>query len=288
MICEQEWRAISERIDGLQRQSAPLVSAFSKRGDDGTGSGGLLIQRIRATTELLTNFSIRYQAVLPSAVITAINSYSTGPAPNYVPSDPLANLTSNLTGLLAIRDEIIFLMADTGAVIRRQSERAFLHLQQCIVANSDVRRQWQLAFDTPHKGEPECEKLGAAHLLLHGIYAFKANAEGGRTDLVFPDRPVIDSEVTRVSHALVLTEWKRITSDDNPDTKAGEARTEAALYRLGLLCGFELANYVYVILVSSDWLHPLNDIVERDRTYRHINIAVAPSTPSVAARKHML
>ena len=60
-------------------------------------------------------------------------------------------------------------------------ERAFIHLQRTIVVDHDIRKKWKSAFNT---GEIACERLGAVHLLSHGIWAFKADALGERTDLI--------------------------------------------------------------------------------------------------------
>lgn len=168
------------------------------------------------------------------------------------------------------------------AIIQLRSERAFFHLQQCIVADSDTQKRWAAVF--AHH-ETACEKLGAAHLLLYGIYAFKIDASGGRTDVVFPDRPIQDLEVARVADALVLTEWKRVNDGDKPEGKADEARKETEHYQSGILSGLEFTSYRYIVLVSKGWLPKIADRVVDGITYRHINIAISPSAPSIAGRK---
>jgi hypothetical protein len=90
------------------------------------------------------------------------------------------------------RAEFDHLLLDTEAVGRSIVRRAFAHLQRSIVADSDFRQKWQKAFGGNETG---CEKLGACHLLLHGIWAFKAYAEGERTDLVLGGRLSITNEV---------------------------------------------------------------------------------------------
>jgi hypothetical protein len=61
------------------------------------------------------------------------------------------------------------------------------------------------------------------------------------------------------------------------------ARQQAARYSSGVLWGFELREYRYLIMVSEKQLQ-VSDIQEADVTYRIINIAVDPSTPS--AQRH--
>ena len=74
--------------------------------------------------------------------------------------------------------------------------------------------------------------MGSVHLLSQGIYAFKVNAEGARTDLVFAEPPD-ESLLARSVDGLVLTEWK-VATDDNAIQKFGEARAQAELYKRGL------------------------------------------------------
>ena len=50
--------------------------------------------------------------------------------------------------------------------------------------DDDYRKIWRKVFDA---GETRCEKRGSLHLLWHQILAFKVNADGARTDLVFPE-----------------------------------------------------------------------------------------------------
>jgi hypothetical protein len=177
----------------------------------------------------------------------------------------------------SVRSEVGFHLADFGAAARRLSERAFLHLQRIIVVDDTVRSKWKSAFEN---GEVACERLGAVHLLFHGIWAFKVAAAGERTDLVFADRPLAAPEVEGVAEALVLTEWKKVTSADELDAKAEQARAQAARYSSGTLAGIELASYRYVVLVSERHLHPPPDVPDAGIVYRHINIAVDPITPS--------
>jgi hypothetical protein len=47
-----------------------------------------------------------------------------------------------------------------------------------------------------------------------------------------------------------------------------------------VLAGSELVGYRYAVVVSEKHVHIPEDIREKDVLYRHINIAVNPSTPS--------
>ena len=118
------------------------------------------------------------------------------------------------------------------------------------------------------------------HLLLHGIWAFKAFAKGERTDLILGE-PLTDlSQVESTAEALVLTEWKVVRSAGEVDKKAEEAYTQAKLYGAGSLAGFELAGYRYLVLVSEDRLKVPPERPEQEIIYRHINIPVNTRVPS--------
>jgi hypothetical protein len=159
------------------------------------------------------------------------------------------------------------------------SERAFVHLKRSIVADSDLREKWKQSFKN---GELACEKLGGSHLLLHGVWAFKVDAQGGRTDLILGE-PITDlAEAERSAEALVLTEWKVARSDSELSQKLSDAKNQASKYSAGVLAGFELARYRYLVVVTErDVKMPLDDD-NGDFVYRKINIAVDPRPPSRA------
>lgn len=192
------------------------------------------------------------------------------------------DVQARLTLLASLQSELTYHLPDFSAVAKRLSERAFLHLQRSIMADSSVKQRWIEAFEN---GEVACEKLGGAHLLLHGIWAFKVSAEGGGcTDLVLQE-PLIDLiEVESAAEALVLTEWKTVRRGSEQESKAKEARLQVSIYASGVLGGTELRQYRYLVLVSKNWLRKTPDIQEGDTVYRHVNIAVDPQSPSEAAR----
>jgi len=184
--------------------------------------------------------------------------------------------------LTSFESEMTYLMADGQAAIRSRTERAFTHLQRLIVADASTRDKWIEALES---GETECEKRGAVHMLAHGIWAFKVHAAGGRTDLVFQE-PLNDfGAVRRAAEGLVLTEWKICRAKDNPATKFEEARAQAQLYSTGALAGVELTSFRYAVVVSEDFVDPPADLPDGPVIWRHLNIAVKPSSPSNSARR---
>ena len=158
------------------------------------------------------------------------------------------HLKVSLVPLAWLRAEIDYHLSDFESVAKRLSERAFVHLQQLIVADDVVRSRWQAAFEA---GETACEKLGGAHLLLHGIWGFKVNGPGARTDLVFGEPLGSGIAPERVAEVLVLTEWKVVRQPTDSIALAERARSQAQAYAVGIMAGIELSSYRYIVLVSQ-------------------------------------
>ena len=151
--------------------------------------------------------------------------------------------------LASIRSELDHLLVDQNAIIRSHVKRAFQHLDRSLVADSEIRQKWIKAFKEKN-GEIACEKLGAAHLLLHGIWAFKANSAGQRTDLILGNTLDVNDEVIEAARGLVLTEWKLVKRNDKPEDVKDIAKSQASLYAGGGLAGFELDSERYLVLVA--------------------------------------
>jgi hypothetical protein len=129
---------------------------------------------------------------------------------NGTPDSKQERVWAALVSLAAFETEMSFILSDVQESIHVRSERAFLHLQRSIVADADFRAKWVSAFDN---GEVACEKLGAVHLLLHGIWAFKVDAAGARTDIVYQE-PINDpNNLQRYADGIVLTEWKKAKTE---------------------------------------------------------------------------
>jgi hypothetical protein len=158
-----------------------------------------------------------------------------------------------------------------------------MHLQRTLAVDADFRNKWMSAFK---QGELACERLGAVHLLSHGLFAFKANAKGEATDLVFAEMPDRAS-VARSVDGLVLTEWKKATEKD-AGQKFEEAKKQADRYTQGVFAGLELAGYRFLICVSQHNLSQASMLPDSKNNagviYRHINIAVEPKVASVLAK----
>jgi len=191
------------------------------------------------------------------------------------------NVQFALTSLYAFQSEFNYIIADTQFIARKITERAFIHLQRCIVVDEEVRRKWLAAFK---KHETKCEELGALHLLYHGIWAFKADAKGGKTDLILNDPLPSAAVIESAADTLVLTEWKLIKSQSELPRKIQEAQKQAEIYSSDVLGGIEIRNYRYLVMVSEKRLEMPDDSIKNGTTYRHINIAVNPGNPSQESR----
>jgi hypothetical protein len=120
-------------------------------------------------------------------------------------------------------------------------------------------------------------------LLWHQILAFKVNADGARTDLVFPEP--IAPELANRAAGLVLTEWKIARSANEVAKRFDEAKEQAELYSDGPLSGVELRGYRFLVVVSERQAAAIPDVEIGGVLYRHINIAIEPQTPSVSSKK---
>jgi hypothetical protein len=193
-------------------------------------------------------------------------------------------IRSALIVLSALEAEVSYLLSDRQASIRGRAERAFEHLKRSIVVDKVLGERWRTAFHEA-RGEEACEKLGAVHLLSHGIWAFKAHTSTARTDLVY-QQPLDEISAARSAEGLVLTEWKRFTGG-NSDRLFATAREQSKDYASGVLGGTELTRVRYAIVVSEKSIATPDDVSQGGVTYRHINIPVDPETPSEAAPRRV-
>ncbi len=281
-----QWKALSARIRGLAEAVEFDWRCF---GATNTGNSRFLLTQASELVDTLTELKAALEhaghATAADAVgrVLALERIRAVRESTETPDAQVQNVRSCLVALRAFEAEMTFLLSDSQQSMRTRSERAFRHLIWQIVVDDEVRQKWRKAFDDTKHGEVQCEKLGAVHLLWHGIYAFKFDAaKGGRTDLVFKE-PLGDQET--YADALVLTEWKKATKSD-AHTKFSEAVRQAENYaRAGPLAGNELRGYRYAIVVTEKQVEPPPDETRDGVTYRHINIAVDPDTPSRAARR---
>jgi len=232
--------------------------------------------------EALRAFQANFHQVLPASAVCAIDDFlkKTGPLvkdSNGTPDSRQERAWAALVLLAAFETEVSFLLSDVQESIRARSERAFSHLQRSIVADEEFRIKWQKAFQA---GEIACEKLGAVHLLLHGIWAFKIDAAGARTDLVFQEAAGDLTGAQQYADGFVLTEWKKAGADHQSNRCFEEARLQARRYAQGPLAATELTSYRYAVVVSQHQVEVPPDLKEGLVVCRHINLSVDPQVPS--------
>lgn len=275
------WKAISARIRGLLA-AAEMHAQFSiSHNSNPYGVAKTLQAQCSGIIKELQSFHTIYEASIPVPAKDAFARFMADGGKQNEDNGPGDELLGRavLVKLAAFEAETTFYFHDTREKLRSACELAFVHLQRLIVVDEDVRAKWRRAFSD---GETKCEKLGAVHLLWHGIWAFKVDASGARTDLVFPNQ--INFENQTVDVGFVLTEWKKATVD--AVKVYAEAQRQAAMYSEGVLAGIELVSHRYVVVVTEKYAQPPSDIEIEGVVYRHINIAVNPDSPSIASKMY--
>ena len=286
MSYAERWLALAARIKGLQN-SGELYALFqSYRREDNYGAGKFLREQCGLVVFELEFFRKDFFQSLPSEAIARIDNFLNSRLAQAAKDTGTEHRGARgaLVALAAVEAEITYILSGRQELIRARSERAFLLLQRLLAVDRTASAEWLAALN---EGETACERLGSVLLLSQGIYAFKANAAGARTDLVFAEAPD-ESLLVRSVEGLVLTEWK-VATRQNAVTKFAEARLQAEKYKRGALAGIELTGYRYLVAVSLKELPstciPGDSASKEGIVYRHINIAVQPDLPSIAARK---
>jgi len=280
------WLAISGRIRGLA-QAADLQAQFMQSNSNDTFG---VEKHIGDSCNKIFNEIEKYSAdsndEIPTEIKQSIGSFICKRRSIFAEAmSDAPKARAAIIFLAALDVEITYLLSDQQAKIQNRTERAFLHLRRSLAADAHQRSIWQSAFGT--NGETACERLGASHLLWHGIYAFKVDASGGKTDLILPSFPEIE-DVSRAVDGFVLTEWKVASSPKDAKERYAEAKRQAALYANGVLAGIELTQIRYLVVVTEKQL-PNSSIPSDEETdgilYRHINLAINPDVPSVQSKK---
>ena len=277
-----QWKALSSRIRGLMEAGHLHAQYLAVRSSDSYGRAKRLHEQAERILTALRAFRDSYHQTIPSVAVTAVDDFiaqnstllndTTG-----TPNSRQERVWAALILLAAFETEMSFLLSDVQESIRACSERAFSHLQRSIVVDKDVRAKWKKAFEA---GEVACEKLGAVHLLWHGIWAFKVDAAGARTDLGFQEPAGDFTAAQRYANGFVLTEWKKAAEDGKSSQRFDEARSQARRYAQGPLAATELTGYRYAVVVSQLQVETPEDLKEGAITYKHVNVAVNPRPPS--------
>jgi hypothetical protein len=277
-----QWKALSAHILGLVQAGQLHARYLAIRDSDSFGRARSLGDQCSGIFTALEKFRNGFHSALPPIALAALDTFAANTGPLIQATDGSPDLRqervwASLVKLAAFETEMSFLLSDVQQHIHARSELAFSHLQRLIVVDQEFRAKWKSAL---RDGEIACEKLGAVHLLLHGIWAFKVSAAGERTDLVFNEPAGDLSAEQRYVDGFVLTEWKTAVSDEVAEKRFAEARSQARRYAQGVLAGNELTAYRYAIVVSSQHITVPKDLAADGVVYRHVNIAVDPLPPS--------
>lgn len=276
------WGRVHTRVRALVEAGHVYLAAQRIQSEDPHGVAyGLFRDQARQILEEIVEFRARFAAVAPAATLTSIDRFlSPEGLARLIRADGISGLDiikTSLPILTAISAEVDFSLADSEELGSRVTERAFGHLQRTIAIIPEVAANWQKAFQN---GEVPCEQLGGLHLLQFGVFAFKVNAGGARTDLMYSDPVSPTDPLVAGSTALVLTEWKIVRAAGTSKETARKAQVQLEAYSLGPLLGVELRRHRYVVLVSESQLDPIQDVTRGEVVYRHLNIAVKPKVPS--------
>ncbi len=281
MSWHSQWHSLSRQIEGLLEAGRFYVEFANVNSSDPFRLADKdLGDRIRQLSAQLREYRAKYQSTLPEEAGRSLGQITGRLDEALAPKSSVKGMflvQLATTALAAFRAEFEYHISDLSFTARRLSERAFVHLQRTIMADDSARSRWKSAFET---NEVAVERLGAVHLLQHGIWAFKADTVGGRTDLVLGE-PLTELAVAeRTAEALVLTEWKLVRKPRETLSQADQALLQATRYAGGSLAGFELADYRYLVLVSEKALDVPADQEHDGATYHYVNIAVDPDVPS--------
>jgi hypothetical protein len=182
----EHWAALATQIKDLLRVGELYGLFQGHRDADSYGAEKFLREQCVALVQSLEQFRRDLVDSLPSTAVARIDRFLGTTLVQAVKNNATDSVRGVLVGLAAFEAEITFLLAGRQEQIRARSERALLHLQRILAVDPDVSAKWKKAFN---KGEVACERLGSVHLLSHGIYAFKVDAIGARTDLVYNEPP---------------------------------------------------------------------------------------------------
>ena len=279
MNVTENWRIISRRILSL-RNAAELYGLFQCSNTTDIGSAAYLSEQVISILEALKDFRDRFSPTLPQEALDVLAAFVTRAEAKMKQERDLKESRTGVVLLVGFESHMSALLAGTQEIIRTRTERALLQLRWQLIVDESIREKWRVAF----KHERLCEGLGAAHLIGHGICAFKVRAGHSETDLII-NEPLEELANSPAIDGFVSTEWKRV-DDANVDTQLDDARGQLALYQQGALSSMTLSAVRYVIAVSLEALKvPLQDVVDNGVTYRQINLVVDSIPPSKEVKK---
>lgn len=277
MALLSDWMAISARIRKVEVVARLYLDNLdqTRRGADALINP--ILANIQRLGEEIRSFSELNKADLGASEQAVIADYLNANRIARTEQPTYYMLLEEVIILCSFESELSYLMTDKAFMVRKATERAFIHLSRSLIVNSVLREQW---IEAKQQGEPAVEKLGGVHLLSHGIWGFKCDAAGEKTDLVLSEALIDLQSVEKSADGLVLTEWKVLKDGSTPATAWDQAYIQAKIYGRGSLGAIELRDIRYLVLVSDDTICEPADRLDEGIIYRHVNIAISPSIPS--------
>jgi hypothetical protein len=250
-IWQDDWHSIATEVEALRGAILGFIASIERVNHDiyKELTNRTFIPGFRAVEQRMRDFMRTHGVVIPAPAAEMLPRLLAEDAPAFTNAQGLAGAALLATWLTSICARIAPLLENEDVIHAHVVERAFLHLQRLIVADSSVRSVWQGAFDS---GEIECERRGGVQLLHHGIYGAKMNSTGERTDLVLGTQLAVTDQLRRATSAVALTEWKIVRNVAQLDAVIDGARNQLVLYGRGSLAGFEIATIRFVVTVTED------------------------------------
>jgi hypothetical protein len=284
MDAKQEWEGISIRIRSLFSLARALaaIEPGTRMDSPASFAGGIL-----DLGPLLNAFSNGYSSLLTDSVISQFKATETAVDNLKLHGERSFNNAWSLAALMQLgllEPLVTHHFSNNQLEFKSRALRGLHHLNRLIATDDSVQTRWRNAFK---EGETACEQLAGAHLLWHGVWAFKCNGVGQKTDLVFPDYVDFEQSVSSSGAGLVLTEWKVWRGSGKISDKFQEAREQAKHYAVGVLGGIELKTYRFAIVVTEKQIAPIPANIDyAGGHWLHFNVCVEPEVPSRASRKN--
>jgi hypothetical protein len=142
-----DWEAMSARIDALVTANHAYLAAFIRKSDDPYGGHKELVEEAIEIFEELKAFQGRYRLTLPHNASESLNRLFERRKAHFTRGhvSGFEGLKVLIPAFAATRSAVDYHLRDFSVVARRITERAFIHLQRLIVADSDARQKWPWA-----------------------------------------------------------------------------------------------------------------------------------------------
>lgn len=273
----QRWKSISAKISQLQELSRAYFDSINSYGVDHYGIGGSQI--IPAARDIFNEIlEVRKNhPQLPAQVSLLIGKLEKSFGGHKFTGIPGAGGALVILGIF--NSEMGFYLKDHEIMTKDKVRLAFLHLQRTLMIDLEVQKKWQAAFQ---EGESALERLGATHLLAHGLWAFKPRGATERLDLIF-GHDIKSEEVELTGSSLVLTEWKSVKAE-TLNEKSKEVLSQVRKYGLGGLPGAELKREKYLVMVSENPLEMPPALMDGDIRYLYFNLVINPAKLELSPR----